>query len=37
MGIEMRISSMVDIPNACVTLAIPLDVFDRDILPTAAE
>jgi formamidase len=32
--IEMRISSMVDIPNACVTVAIPRDIFERDILPT---
>jgi formamidase len=34
--VEMRISSMVDIPNACVTLAVPRDVFDRDIVPAAS-
>jgi formamidase len=32
--VEMRISSIVDIPNACVTLSIPRDIFDKDILPT---
>jgi formamidase len=31
---EMRISSIVDIPNACVTLAIPRDIFEKDVLPT---
>ncbi len=33
--IEMRISSMVDIPNACVTVSLPRDVFEKDILPAA--
>ncbi len=32
--IEMRISSMVDIPNACVTVAIPRDIFEKDVLPS---
>jgi formamidase len=32
--VEGRISGIVDIPNACATLAIPTEIFDRDILPT---
>ncbi|WP_409197254.1 hypothetical protein [Chroococcidiopsis cubana] len=24
---------MVDIPNACCTLAIPTEIFDKNILP----
>jgi formamidase len=31
--IELRIAGIVDVPNACVTLAIPYDIFDRDVLP----
>lgn len=31
--IEGRISGIVDIPNACCTLAIPTAIFDRNILP----
>lgn len=31
--IELRISGIVDVPNACVTLHLPLDIFDKDILP----
>lgn len=31
--IEGRISGIVDIPNACCTLAIPLEIFDRDLSP----
>lgn len=30
---EGRISGIVDVPNACATLAIPLAIFDRDIRP----
>lgn len=30
---EMHIGGIVDIPNAAVTLKIPLDIFDKDILP----
>lgn len=33
--IEGRISSIVDIPNACCTLAVPTEIFDFDIRPTA--
>jgi acetamidase/formamidase family protein len=33
---EGRISGIVDIPNACCTLAIPTEIFDFDILPNAA-
>ncbi|MDL5360824.1 formamidase [Halalkalicoccus sp. NIPERK01] len=32
--VEGRQSGMVDIPNACSTLAIPKDVFEFDISPT---
>jgi formamidase len=32
--VEGRISGIVDIPNACCTLALPTAIFDRDILPT---
>jgi len=31
--IEMRISGITDVPNACVTLSVPVDIFDQDILP----
>jgi formamidase len=31
---EGRISGIVDVPNACATLAIPLSIFDRDVRPT---
>ncbi len=34
--VEGRISGIVDIPNACCTLAIPTDIFDFDIRPNAA-
>jgi len=32
--IEGRISSIVDIPNACATLSLPLDVFTIDLKPS---
>ncbi|CDM94684.1 formamidase (formamide amidohydrolase) [Limnospira indica PCC 8005] len=32
--VEGRISGIVDIPNACCTVAIPTEIFDRNILPT---
>ncbi len=34
--VEGRISGIVDIPNACATLAIPTEIFDFDITPQAA-
>lgn len=34
--IEGRISGIVDIPNACCTLAIPTEIFDFDIRPSSA-
>jgi formamidase len=34
--VEGRISGIVDVPNACCTLAIPTGIFDFDIRPTAA-
>lgn len=30
---EGRISGIVDVPNACATLAIPVNIFDQDIRP----
>ena len=32
--VEGRISGIVDIPNACCTLALPTSIFDKDILPS---
>jgi formamidase len=34
--VEGRISGIVDIPNACATLAIPTEIFDFDIRPNAS-
>jgi formamidase len=34
--VEGRISGIVDIPNACCTLAIPTSIFDFDVRPSAA-
>ncbi len=34
--VEGRISGIVDIPNACCTLAIPTEIFEFDIRPTSA-
>lgn len=31
--VEGRISGIVDVPNACCTLALPTAIFDRDIRP----
>lgn len=31
--VEGRISGIVDVPNACCTLAIPTSIFERDIVP----
>jgi formamidase len=32
--VEGRISGIVDIPNACCTIAIPTEIFEMDILPS---
>jgi formamidase len=32
---EGRISGIVDIPNACATLAVPTEIFEFDILPSS--
>lgn len=32
--VEGRVSGIVDIPNACCTVAIPTEIFDFDILPS---
>jgi formamidase len=31
--IELRLSGLTDVPNACVTLYMPVDIFDQGILP----
>lgn len=31
--VEGRIGGVVDIPNACVSLGIPMEIFDRNIMP----
>ncbi|KAK9474433.1 Acetamidase/Formamidase, partial [Dipodascopsis tothii] len=31
--VETHIASIVDIPNSCVTIGIPADIFDFDIMP----
>ena len=31
--IEGHIAGIVDVPNACTTLGIPMDIFDFDISP----
>ena len=31
--VELHISGLTDVPNACVTLQIPVDIFDQGILP----
>ena len=33
--VEGRISGIVDIPNACCTIALPTDIFEFDIQPNA--
>lgn len=35
--IEGRFSGVVDIPNACATVYLPLDIFDIDIRPGSGE
>ena len=32
--VEGRVSGIVDIPNACCTLALPTEIFDQPIVPT---
>ncbi|KAL8713879.1 MAG: hypothetical protein Q9220_002025 [cf. Caloplaca sp. 1 TL-2023] len=34
--IQGHIAGLVDIPNACTTLGLPMDIFDFDISPSAA-
>jgi formamidase len=34
--VEGRVSGIVDIPNACCTVAIPTEIFDFDIRPNSA-
>lgn len=34
--IQGHVAGIVDIPNACATLGLPVDIFDFDISPEAA-
>ncbi|QXX76594.1 formamidase [Methylovirgula sp. HY1] len=34
--VQGHISGVVDIPNACATLYLPMEIFDFDIMPSAA-
>lgn len=34
--VEGRISGIVDVPNACATLALPTEIFDFDMMPSNA-
>ncbi|GAA5882975.1 hypothetical protein JCM3774_002939 [Rhodotorula dairenensis] len=31
--VECHVAALVDVPNACVTMSIPTQIFDRDITP----
>ncbi len=33
--VQGHVAGIVDIPNACTTMGLPVDIFDFDILPTA--
>lgn len=33
--VEGRISGIVDVPNCCTTIAVPTDIFEFDVSPTA--
>jgi formamidase len=32
--VEAHVAAIVDVPNACVTMGLPIHIFDRDIRPT---
>jgi formamidase len=32
--VESHVAAIVDVPNACVTMGLPIHIFDRDIRPT---
>lgn len=32
--VESHVAAVVDIPNACVTMGLPIHIFDRDIMPS---
>ena len=34
--VQGHISGVVDIPNACATLWLPTEIFDFDVMPSAA-
>ena len=31
--VECHVAALVDVPNACVTMSLPTQIFDRDITP----
>ncbi len=34
--VQGHVAGIVDIPNACTTLGLPMDIFDFDVSPSAA-
>ncbi|MDU3133388.1 MAG: acetamidase/formamidase family protein, partial [Bradyrhizobium sp.] len=34
--VQGHISGVVDVPNACATLWLPTEIFDFDVMPSAA-
>lgn len=34
--VQGHVAGIVDVPNACTTLGLPMDIFDFDISPAAA-
>jgi formamidase len=34
--VQGHVAGIVDIPNACTTLGLPMDIFDFDVSPAAA-
>jgi formamidase len=34
--VQGHVAGIVDIPNACTTMGLPMDIFDFDISPSAA-
>jgi formamidase len=33
--VQGHVAGIVDVPNACTTMGVPVDIFDFDILPGA--
>ena len=37
MPVESRIAGIVDLPNTCVTVSVPEEVFEFDVSPEAVD